>query len=611
MKKFISALSSLVIAATAMGGTLAITSNAASTQAVDTTIIEFRARSNNERKVSAKPGDTVTVDVYVPQSSGLNVISGALCINQNETLGQEGCKITNPATGEVVTKLPTARGNYGITMSNADFANPGCFDSGYCKLTGKNAGNMSTENNGFNGFYTDVWNLLYTADMAINRSAGSLNIDAYAPFVKAGGDNTKKKAWYNDNNYQPVFTWDENVEWAYDYKFMSFDLTLPDNIPNGSYEVNFLDPKTEYVTATSLFKTENQQTANTQVLGTAEDGSSYECKLETRGLVIQVGPEDVTTTTTTSATDPTTTTTTTTISSTPITTTTVSSTTVSSEDTPGNKIIYDLVPDDSSLKFENGKLYVDKGEAFTLNWNVKNDLGTAGMQFALDFSAFVNAGGKKDDFGEGDYNGTYQPGEIDADGRFELIYAAQKEQKVDDGGLVAYFDLVAPETEGEYKIDLWTKDGAVNQTVSIDDTKPAWPMQFNGITIVVGDVKPDTTTSTTATTTTVSTTSTTVTTTTSSTVSTTSTSSTVSTTTTTMTTPPDGEIFWGDVNCDKKVSVADVVLLNRNIAGTANVTAQGKKNADVVNDGTLDANDAKLIKQYIAEKVEYSALGKK
>ncbi|HBI86010.1 MAG TPA: hypothetical protein DDX71_06990, partial [Ruminococcus sp.] len=159
----------------------------------------------------------------------------------------------------------------------------------------------------------------------------------------------------------------------------------------------------------------------------------------------------------------------------------------SDDPNPSGSIVYDLVPQDggkSNAKFKDGKYTVEAGKAFSIDWIVSNDLGTAGMQYAIDFSAFTKGGGKFEDFEEGEYNGTYQPGELEDTGRFELIYAAQKEQKLDNGGVVGSFNLVAPTTAGSYVIDLWTKDAA-NQTVSINDKAEPWSRVFNGITIVV------------------------------------------------------------------------------------------------------------------------------
>lgn len=614
MKKFISAVSSLVIAATAMGGTFALTSNAATVKAPDKTIFEFRARENGKNLIEAKGGDTITVDVYVPQCSGMNTLAGCLCINQNKTLGQEGCEIANPQTGEVATKLPTARGNYGIKMSNADFSNPGCFDSGWCKQAGKNAGNLSiAANGGLVTFYTDSWNLLYLANQAVSRSAGSVNIDAYAPFVKAGGDSSANKKWYTNNNYEPVFTWDDSVEWAYDYTFFSFDLTLPAGIADGEYVVDFLDPKTGYVTAQTLFETDESkwEKANTQVLATDENGDSKTVDFATKPLTIKVGG-GATTTTTTPGTTISTSTTTTTIDG--ISTTSTTSTS-KSEVLDKDTIQYELVPQDDKLTFKDGKVYVNPEAEFAIDWIVKNDLGTSGLEYAVDLSAFSKAGGALDFWEDGVYAGQYQTNDtmVATTGRFELIMAnGGEEEKLADGSVVGTFNLIAPKTAGEYTIKLWTED-AKNQTVPRDPAAPAWKSSLKEITIVVGDVittSEGSVTTTSTTSTSISTTTSVSTTTISSEKSTTSTSTTTTSSSVSTDTTAPGQVKWGDVNVDGKVSIADAVLLNKAIAGNAKLTKQGEKNADVVHDGKIDKKDSKLLKQFIAEIVDEDALGK-
>lgn len=74
---------------------------------------------------------------------------------------------------------------------------------------------------------------------------------------------------------------------------------------------------------------------------------------------------------------------------------------------------------------------------------------------------------------------------------------------------------------------------------------------------------------------------------------------------------PETETNWGDVNCDGKVDISDVILLNRFIAEdtTITITDQGLLNADCVYDGQKTGDDATIILQYIAGAVDYSELG--
>lgn len=62
-------------------------------------------------------------------------------------------------------------------------------------------------------------------------------------------------------------------------------------------------------------------------------------------------------------------------------------------------------------------------------------------------------------------------------------------------------------------------------------------------------------------------------------------------------------VDWGNVNCKDGVDVADAVLLARYVAedSEANVSAQGKKNADVTHDGGITGEDTIRILKYIAK----------
>ena len=68
---------------------------------------------------------------------------------------------------------------------------------------------------------------------------------------------------------------------------------------------------------------------------------------------------------------------------------------------------------------------------------------------------------------------------------------------------------------------------------------------------------------------------------------------------------------YGDVNCDTKVDVADVVLLSRILVEDreAKVTEQGLLNADVKKDGKRDPDDCTKILRYIAKIIKAEDLG--
>ncbi|MCQ2416322.1 MAG: cellulase family glycosylhydrolase [Oscillospiraceae bacterium] len=62
---------------------------------------------------------------------------------------------------------------------------------------------------------------------------------------------------------------------------------------------------------------------------------------------------------------------------------------------------------------------------------------------------------------------------------------------------------------------------------------------------------------------------------------------------------------WGNTNCDTTVDVADAVLLSRYVAEdkTAEVSSEGKLNADVTGDGKLNSQDVVKILRFVARMI--------
>ncbi len=71
----------------------------------------------------------------------------------------------------------------------------------------------------------------------------------------------------------------------------------------------------------------------------------------------------------------------------------------------------------------------------------------------------------------------------------------------------------------------------------------------------------------------------------------------------TSTTAPNG-VMYGDVNCDGKVSIADVLTLNKNLLCGDELTAQGVANADVDGDGNPTSSDSLNILKFTIKIVE-------
>jgi hypothetical protein len=60
----------------------------------------------------------------------------------------------------------------------------------------------------------------------------------------------------------------------------------------------------------------------------------------------------------------------------------------------------------------------------------------------------------------------------------------------------------------------------------------------------------------------------------------------------------------GDVNVDGNVNILDVILINRNLLGSSELSAQGKTNADTDLDGTPTATDALNIMKYVVKLID-------
>lgn len=66
------------------------------------------------------------------------------------------------------------------------------------------------------------------------------------------------------------------------------------------------------------------------------------------------------------------------------------------------------------------------------------------------------------------------------------------------------------------------------------------------------------------------------------------------------------ETLYGDVNVDGSVDNLDVTLINKYLLGTAVLSEQGKKNADVDANGTIDTTDSLNILKCCLELIEQS-----
>ncbi len=63
------------------------------------------------------------------------------------------------------------------------------------------------------------------------------------------------------------------------------------------------------------------------------------------------------------------------------------------------------------------------------------------------------------------------------------------------------------------------------------------------------------------------------------------------------------ETLYGDVNTDNGVSIVDVIMLNKHVMGSQDLTDTQKRNADCNSDGKADANDSLIILKHLVDLI--------
>lgn len=529
MKKFISALTSVALAATAMGSLLATNASAA----VDTAILDIRSGDSNAVTVSAEDiakGDVkVPVTIYLPQSPGVNTFSLKLAVNGDATLGQA------PATHEKLF------GNYGIVLAASA---TGCAEKpGMAAVTC-----LEADNEGDPSWYDAIFTPERLALFFQNQEKASTKVNCTSWSAAEATDDTT------------VTSWSKDEPWAYAHGLFEFDMVLPKGLADGTYVLDVY--RDRYVNANSI----NDPTytyGQSQVLG-ADGVVTY----ETVALTVTVGDAD---TTTTSASSTTTTDSKTTTSSSKTTTTTSSG---SGTTTGGSTAI------PNGLAYVGDVVTAQPGDTVTVGFKVYNDPGTSGMK--MTFVADEGLTVERDSSTKGlayKLLPTWNPDEL------IMTWAKDVAPACNEGGNLILFKVTLPaDASGVYEINIDEAQSEVRRNEGGGTAVNEFTATPIKITVGGAD---ETTTSeeTTATSSGKTTTSS----------GKTTTSSSTTTTTTT------GTVVWGDVNCDDKVSISDVVLLNKHNAQGATVSAQGLLNADCVNDKKLDSADATAIKGHLAK----------
>jgi hypothetical protein len=292
-----------------------------------------------------------------------------------------------------------------------------------------------------------------------------------------------------------------------------------------------------------------------------KDNTNYNYKTGFSPLVIEVkGEGDVTDTTTSK-----------------VTTTSKTTTTKVTETTPvaEGDVTFAFVDEEG-----NNKVTVKKGEKAVINVDVNIEAGNNDIS-SLDVQFKASKGIKISDIldSANAFEGVTVSCNLDELRASYVTLDGDKPMKADNGQSAFMLEVEVPANTpaGTYTV------GFDSQCkVFKDNTNFNYKTGFTPLTIVVEDEPVETTPTTTSQTTTSQT-----------------------TTTTTTTTPPSGKKLnvtkWGDANCDGKVNVADVVVLNRLLNDPAyiikhpttkeDVTEQGKVNADVDKPQNINGKD--------------------
>ncbi len=69
-------------------------------------------------------------------------------------------------------------------------------------------------------------------------------------------------------------------------------------------------------------------------------------------------------------------------------------------------------------------------------------------------------------------------------------------------------------------------------------------------------------------------------------------------------TDPAGDVVYGDVDCNGKVEILDVIALSKSLMGSGTLSTQGAANADVDQNATINTTDALNIMKYLVKLIE-------
>ncbi|MDE7363606.1 MAG: hypothetical protein K2N27_01770 [Ruminococcus sp.] len=583
MKKLISAASSLVMAASMIGSAVPFATGAAdATKGFELKVFPTKAGeivSTNISEDAIKAGD-VTIPIGVYFKEGTNDSKSVVCqwtvdskdgdaSNTNVTFKKYDPGKTYFDEAQQVT---LANGNSGSSAAIIGFCGT-LTSSGRFKET--NAGTYSVADKQTSWGCPNAW--------------GS-------------------SVWLSPTD--GVYAWSGKT--SDEFPLLVFEATFKQGTPAGTYSINFVDAEDDKKVQATMVE--------------AAGGTRYalpQKNLDLKGIDIVIGGA-ASGNTTTKAPDGTTTTATTTKAPDGTTTTAVPS----GNTTPGTKPTVtnpDDFPTAADYIVEGEDIKAKPGETVRVNFNVKNPGKHPSATFSVlinDFPAGMTYKLNEDDpiaAIDEEHGDKYYKLETDKEGK-EITYIAfvtdsdtQDPVDVIDGNSVMALDVTIPAdiADGTYYYSLKSFKVVERGQGTADDPAKVFYATIIPGSITIGDGQSATTTPPATTTTTKATTATTtasVNTTTTASVNTT-TASVNTTTSGVTTTATPGTPLYGDTNCDKKVNIADVVVLNKwlNDAKSYNITDQGKLNADCCDakgGAGLDKNDSDAIIRKIVHLVE-------
>jgi hypothetical protein len=162
-------------------------------------------------------------------------------------------------------------------------------------------------------------------------------------------------------------------------------------------------------------------------------------------------------------------------------------------DAPAGTIVYDLVPHGKTYEAAdegskgNNVVTAEPNEELTIDWTIKHDQGTAGLQMTLDFSQanYQSAKLGKAYMALPQFNdNTGTKGEI------VYTFGQDEEETAKDGSTIYSFNIKAPAT-GSVTVGEKTGSNVFNKVISREDVK--YDYIFHGLTVKVDDSTPGST----------------------------------------------------------------------------------------------------------------------